>query len=342
MGRPTIRDVAATADVSVSTVNRVLGKTGKVRQATMHRVLEAAQEIGFYGVGAIQHRVAATRHRYRLGILMQAPNQLFYDTVSHSLRAAAAAFEDGDVRLRIEYLDDLSPERVASRMLELGVESDSLAVVAAEHPIVTAAIDKLADQAIPVVAMVSPLSSRSNVGYVGPDGWKIGRTSAWAFDHICKTPGKIGILVGTHRYRCHDLNESGFRSYFREYANEFILLEALSTFESNAIAREVTEKLLRDHSDLTGLYVSGGGIPGVLAALKDGGKAGDIVTLGYDLNDATKAGLLDGTLTLVISHRFEELARETISAMIRAKESGPEAGSRSVLVPFDIYTRENI
>ena len=69
------------------------------------------------------------------------------------------------------------------------------------------------------------------------------------------------------------MNESGFRSYFREYAPEFTLLEPLSTFESSAVAQEMTEKLLRDHPDLAGLYVAGGGITGALAALRASGRA---------------------------------------------------------------------
>lgn len=342
MGRPTIRDLAVAAGVSVATVNRVIGGSGKVRQSTMQQVLEAAQQIGFYGVGALQHRVAEARPRHHLGVVIQSPHQLFSSVVAKSLEAAAAVAEEGEVRLKIEHLNDLSPEQVASRMLELAEDSDALAVLAAEHPIVTDAIERLAAQGVPVVALISSLSARSNVGYVGLDSWKVGRTSAWAFEHICKTPGKLGILVGTHRYRCHDLYESGFRSYFREHSNEFVLLEPSSTFESDAIARELTEKLLHDHPDLKGLYVSGGGIGGVLAALRASGKSGKLVTVGHDLMETTKAGLLDGTLTMVISHPFDTIARETISATIRAKKSGPDAGRQSVLVPFELYTRENI
>lgn len=342
MGRPTIRDLAEAAGVSVATVNRVIGESGKVRAATMQRVLEAARQIGFYGVGALEYRVAAARPHHRLGVIIQTPHRPFSEVLERCLEAAAREAEGSEVRLRLEHLDDLSPEGVAARMLAFADHCDALAVLAAEHPIVTDAIDRLAVRGIPVVALISSLSARSNVGYVGLDSWKVGRTSAWAFEHVCKTPGKLGILVGTHRYRCHDLYESGFRSYFREYASEFSLLEPLSTFESDAIARELTEKLLREHPDLKGLYVSGGGVNGALAAVRASGQAGQLVTVGHDLMDTTKAGLLDGALTLVISHPFAAIARETIAATLRASKSGPEAGSQSVLVPFELYTRENI
>jgi LacI family transcriptional regulator len=305
-------------------------------------VLDAAQQIGFYGVGALQHRVATARGQHRLGVLIQTPHRHFSEVLERCLEAAAQQAEDGEVRLRLEHLDDLSPEKVAARMQELARDCDALAVLAAEHPLVTDTIDRLAAQGVPVVALISPLSARSNVGYVGLDSWKVGRTAAWAFAHLCAMPGKLGILVGTHRYRCHDLRESGFRSYFREHSDQFTLLEPLSTFESDAIARELTEKLLREHPDLCGLYVSGGGISGVLAAIRASSQAGKLVTVGHDLMDTTKAGLLDRALTLVISHPFEAIAQAIIAATLRAKKSGPEGGSQSVLVPFDIYTSENI
>lgn len=342
MSRPTLRDLAAAAGVSLATVNRVLGDSGRVRPATVERVLEAARQIGFYGLGALQQRAAAARPRHRLGVVVQTPHRSFSDAVTRGLERAAAGLEDAEVRLRVEPLDDLSPEGVAARLLALGAECEAVAVIAAEHPIVADAIDRLAAQNVPVVAMVSALSARANVGYVGLDAWKVGRMAAWAFDHMCPQPGTLGVLVGTHRYRCHDLYESGFRSYFREHTNDFTVLEALSTFESDAIARELTEKLLRDQPALKGLYVSGGGIGGVLAALRDSRRAGQVVTVGHDLMESTRAGLLDRTLTMVISHPFERLARETIAALIRAKTSGPGGGSQSVTVPFEIYTRENL
>lgn len=342
MTRPTIRDLAQAAGVSVATVNRVIGGSGQVREATMERILDAARSIGFYGTGALAHRVEAARPRHRLGVIVQTPHRQFSSLLERCFEEAAAQFRDGEVRLRLAHLDDLSPEGVTAQIQALGSECDALAVLAAEHPIVTEAIDDLAKRGVPTVALVSPLAARSKVGYVGLDSWKAGRTSAWAFEHLCQKPGKLGILVGTQRYRCHDLYESGFRSYFREYGQDFVLLEPLSTFESDAIARELTEKLLRQHPDLQGLYVCGGGISGALTAIRESGRAGQLVTVGYSLMSSTKAGLLDGSLTLVISHPFERLAQEAIQASIRAKNAAPDAGIQSVLIPFEIYTRENV
>lgn len=340
MRRPTIPDLAEAAGVSVATVNRVLSGADNVRLATRERVQQAAKAVGFYGIGSIQARVAAARPRLRFGIILLQPHRPFYRNVARSLEQAAATSAGADVELRIEFLDDLSPHNVASRALALAQDCQAVCVTSAVHPVVTEALEQIQAKGIPVFALISQISVTGQMSYVGLDNWKVGRTSAWAFANICKAPGKIGILMGNPRYRNQEMNETGFRSYFRESAPDFVLLEPLSTFESAAVAQEMTEKLLADHPDLVGLYISGGGISGALAALRASGRAGSMVVVGYDLMDVTRAALLDGAMTLVISHPLDRLAREAIDGMIRA--CATPGSNQTSIVPFEIFTRENL
>jgi LacI family transcriptional regulator len=204
-------------------------------------------------------------------------------------------------------------------MLELGETCAAVAVVAAMHPLVIRAVETLQERQIPVFALISPLSAAGQVPYVGLDNWKVGRTAAWATEHFCRTPGKLGILVGNHRYQCQEQNESGFRSYFREHAPGFTLLEPLSTFEESSVAEEMTEKLLREHPDLAGLFVSG-----------------------HQLMDVTRQGLLDGATSFIMSMPLSRFATETIAGMIRAARASTPGAAYNTVLPFEIYTRENI
>jgi LacI family transcriptional regulator len=340
--RPTIQDLAAASGVSVATVNRVIGGSASVRQPTRERVLNAAQEIGFYGLGSIEHAARSGRETHRLGVLLQQGSRTFYRNLGDAIRRAAAAYPEGTVELSLEFLDDLSPDNVAARLAKLGKVCESVALVAAEHPIISEAIDATLRAGVPVLGLIAPLSARGNVGFVGLENWRVGRTAAWAFDKICKQPGKIGILVGNHRYRNQELNESGFRSYFREHNADFTLLEPLPTYESAAVAREMTERLFNEHTDLCGLFISGGGVTGAIAALRERRGRSDFVAVGYELFENTRAALIDGTLTMIISHPMDKLAQQTIATMIRAKKAGTDAGAQNVTLQFDIYTSENI
>ncbi len=342
MSRPIIPDLAKAAGVSIATVNRVLAGAGNVRQVTRQRVQEAAERIGFYGTGAIQRRVAASRPKYRFGFLLLQPHRSFYRMVGEAIRDAAKRVHDADIAVRIEFLEDLSPQNTAARARALAEDCQALCITSAVHPLVTEAVDMVQARGVPVFALISQLAATGQVHYVGLDNWKVGRTAAWAIEKLSKRPGKLGILVGNHRYRCQEMNESGFRSYFREYAPEFTLLEPLSTFESSAIAQEMTERLLGEHPDLAGLYVAGGGITGAVSALRNSDRAGKIVAIGYQLMDITRAALLDGTLSLVISCPLARLAHDTVVGMMQAVKARNAGGNYTSVLPFDLHTRENI
>lgn len=292
MRRPTIADLAREAGVSVSTVNRVIAKAGTVRPAMRERVLDAARRIAFYGLGTIEHSVRASARRRRLGVLLQREGHAFYRGLGQALHRAARS--DGAVDLDLAYLDDLSPDTVAMRLGELVTRCEAVALVAAEHPVVSEAIDAALARGVAVVALIAPLSARGNVGFVGLDAWKVGRTAAWAVAHAARSGAKIGILLGNPRYRNHELNESGFRSYFREHGTDVTLLEPRLTYESAAVAREMTEELLAEHPNLGGLFVSGGGITGAIAALREAPRPPRFIAVGYELFAETRAALRRG------------------------------------------------
>lgn len=342
MTRLTIRDLAREAGVSVSTVNRVLAGSTNVKGPTIQQVRDAAERIGYYGLGTIKSQIAARRPKLKFGFLLQQPTRTFYRMLGAELQAAARNAVDCDIETEVVFAEDLSPQFISSKLLELGEHCQAVGVVTAVHPLVTQAIDKLTEKNVPVFALVSQLSATGAVSYVGLDNWKVGRQSAWAFHMMSRQPGKIGILVGNHRYRCQEMNESGFRSYFREHAPEFQLLEPLSTFETAAVAEEMVEKLFLQHPDLIGLYIAGGGISGAMAALRSTGMAGRIIAVGYELMDNTRAALLDGTLTLLIGHPLPRLAEQAVAGMARACKEGGANIKQTVVLPFDIYTRENV
>lgn len=179
MSRPKIKDLASAAGVSVSTVNRILSGMGTVRKPTQDRVLHAAEAIGFYGLGTLENSIAKNRETHRFGILLLQRHRTFYRDLGEALQIAANGFSNEQIELSVEFSDELSPESVASRLMCLGDTCDAVGVVAAEHPLVSDAIDTLMDKGIPVLSLLSSLTAKNSVSYIGLDPWKVGRTAAW-------------------------------------------------------------------------------------------------------------------------------------------------------------------
>ena len=340
--RATIADLAQAAGVSVSTVDRVLNGRDPVRKPTADKVLAAAEAIDFHAASLIRQRLTVEKPMRNFGFLLLQQSQPFYQMLGDSLLEAARSARLVQARSRIVHMEDLDPDAVGEQIETLGRSVDVLAVVAANHPRIAAAIASLHGRGTANFALISELTAPCPVGYIGLDNFKAGRTAGWAAASLARSAGKAAIIVGSHRFQCQDLNEMGFRSYFREHAPAFAVLETRVSLEDARYAAEVTRDLLAQHPDLAALYVAGGGVSGVLSVLRERKPASPLVTIGHDLTRHTEAGLLDGQLNLVISHPLKAMAEALIEAMAAATlPAGPHTLTR-IMLPFYIQTRENL
>lgn len=86
--------------------------------------------------------------------------------------------------------------------------------------------------------------------------------------------------------------EIRFRSYFRERATDFQVLDAITTFEESKYAYQSTLDLLHHTPDLFGVFIAGGGKSGVLRGLREdaSGLAKTVNVVGLDLTPEARSG----------------------------------------------------
>ena len=340
--RPTIADLAGEAGVSVATVDRVLNRRLPVREETTHRVLAAAEAIGFYATGLIKHRLGHAAPPRTFGFLLQKRGDFFYQALAADLTAATHASTAIRGRPVVEFMDELVPSTIAAKLREVGARADALTVVAVDHPHVNEAVEELQAKGVPVFTLLSDLSSPARAGHLGIDNRKAGRTAGWTISRLAKRPGKIGILVGSHRYLNQELAEISFRTYLRENAPAFQPLEPIVNLDENRIAYEATIDLLTSNPDLVGLYAAGGGMEGLIRAIRDE-EAGDrVVAVCNELIPETKAALIDGVIDLVIHTPTKLLAARAVELMAAALADRPPESIREVVLPAELYISENL
>lgn len=344
MSRPTIADLAKAANVGISTVDRVLNGRDPVRHQTAERVLQAAQEIGFHGVTAIRRRIENDKPIIKFGFLLKQSHRKLYQMWAEVLSKAVENFPDAHGRAVVRFMDDLEPAKAAEAIFALSREVDVIGTITSDHPQVNHAIDGLAAEGIPVFTMISDLTGAGRAGYVGNDCVKKGRTAAWFIDNVNRQPGKVGVFVGSHRYLAQELCEMGFRSHFRESAREFQMMETLGTLEEPDIAYDLTRNILASEDNWVGLYVAGGGITGVMRALReDGGPAARrLVVVAHELTNETRTGLAEGLIKAVLSHPPKLLAETLVTAMAKAVGADRSSYLSQHVLPFEIYTAANI
>ncbi|MBN9009930.1 MAG: hypothetical protein J0H63_07275 [Rhizobiales bacterium] len=131
----------------------------------------------------------------------------------------------------------------------------------------------------------------STAQHIARDTRKEGRTAGWMIARTARRPGRVGIIVGSYRYLSQEAAEISFRSYFREHAPTFSVLEPLVNLEEARIANEATLHMIEANPDLAGLYICGGGQEGVIEALRAEAGARDLVVVCNELTPVTRAGL---------------------------------------------------
>lgn len=334
--RPTAADVARAAGVSTATVDRVIHGRLPVSSATAKRVLDAALALGYHFAPLIAQGLR--RSNYTLALLLQKPTSLFYPAVAGLIRQVAAHRAPHSISVEVQYLESQAPRTIVSALEKIADHVQVIAMVTIDDPSVGIAVSRLRERGIGVISLFSE-SAVAHAAFLGCDNIQAGRTAGWLVARTAPKPGKVAVVIGSHRFLGHELREQGLRSYFRAEGTDFELVETLFNLEDTGLAEEATLELLRRHPDLAGLYLAGGGTEGAIAALASRSSDAPIGVVCSEMTPATRDALLDGHISAIVATPLEFLANRLIDLVV-ANETARLSGRH--LLPLQIITPENI
>ena len=320
--RSTITDVARDAGVSVATVDRVLNAREAVRPETARRVYEAARNVGYHAAPLIGQRLQSDVPEMRLGFVLHKEKQAFYQAFAAEIEIAMRNATQIRGRAIVEFSASQSPADFASLMLGMRGRVDAVAASAVTHHAVTDAVLALKSEGIPTFALLNDFAQGVRQNYVGLNNLKVGRIAASIIAMAAHKPGKLGVFVGGYRWHGHELRETGFRSYFREFAPQFTVLDTLVNLETRQLTYEATLDLLDRHPDLRGIYCAGGGMEGAIAALREARRPGEVCLVVNEITPETRAGLTDRYITMVIATPLAPMCRDLVGLMSDAVRNG--------------------
>lgn len=322
--RPTVKDVAKAASVSVSTVDRALNGRVTVREDTIRKIAAAAHRIGYHGKGLINSRLVEVVPERRFGFILLKEKQEFYKNFRQEIERAVAARSDIRGHAVIRFAQSQSPQEFAGLLRELGDKVDAIGAIAVNHRTLDQVVQDLRDKGVPTFSMLNDFAQGIRRNYLGLNNIKIGRQAAWTITRTCSKPGKLALFVGGNRWHGHDLREVGFRAFLRDSAPEFSVLDTLVNLETRQLTYEATLDLMHRHPDLRGIYVAGGGMEGAIAALREVRAPDEVALVVNELTAESRAGLLDGYVRMALVTPLRELCTEAVNLMNGAIENGDD------------------
>jgi LacI family transcriptional regulator len=219
---------------------------------------------------------------------------------------------------------------------------DAIAATAVTHPEVTDAVMRLNAKGIPCFSLLNDFGQGVRQNYLGLNNLKVGRIAAHMIATASHQAGKIAVFVGGYRWHGHELRETGVRSYFREHAPQFQILDTLINLETRQLTYEATLDLLGRHPDLRGIYCAGGGMEGAIAAVREARQPGEVALVVNELTPESRAALIGRHVSMVIATPLQRLCDDLVRLAAEAVNDGmPPVQGQHFLAP-DLYLPESV
>ena len=315
--RPTIRDVAQKAGVSIATVSRVLNEKGDVRSTTRDRVHEAATDLG-YSVDSVGRALASQRTRL-VGVVVgdnaghRDLSLMFFGKVLAAISRRLG--QHGYEPLLLQDADAGGAHRFDAAIV-IGVDEDDPVVL------------DLAERDVPLVGV----DVRCGHAFVGSDhtgGVRLALAHLRAIGHrrIAHIAGAQNTLAGSERL-------AAFRETCAEQPEEYV---RFGDFSSDSGYREACALLALDDPPTAIVAASDLMALAALHAIWESGRrpGHDVAVVGFD--DLEAAALAHPTLTTIRQDRHE-LGATAAECAIDLLER-PDGVVRRIVLPVELVVR---
>jgi LacI family transcriptional regulator len=328
--RPTQRDIAELAGVSITTVSHVVNGTRAVAPETKVAVLEAIEKTGYTGDAIARSLVTGGTRSIGVAISLLA-NPYFAALMQAVEREAAAA---GYTVLLADTHDAVGTEQATVRTLRSRrVEGLLLTPSSGDG----AVISELVSLGVPVV-LVDRLTTRTDVDQVGAEN--IQSTSALTEHLASRGHRRIGLISGTPGLSTSEERTLGYRLGLGRGGlswNPEIVVSGQSSKDGGAAA---LRRLMELSEPPTALVVANDVMMvGVLhEARRRGLRVGrEFAIAGYD--DAEWADLVDPPLT-TMAQPTEEIGRRAVRLLL-ARIADPDRPPETVRLPPRLMHRHS-
>lgn len=339
--RPTTKDLAKAAGVSLATVDRVLNARPGVRKDTVLAVNQAIERIGF--VRNLSAANLARSRTYRFEFLLPRKGDQFLGALIGRIDEARRAFAAEAIALGHRRALDNDPHQIARTLADLNPSDvDGVAIMAPESPQVRDATARLRERGVQVVQFISGQPGAEPADFVGIDNDAAGATAGRLIGRFSGgRQGKVLVISETMQARDSLERRSGFDRVLTCDYPGLSALPTLETYGDEARTRQIVGAAIASHPDILGAYVLGSEARMPLEALAEVCDVAERIILAHERTSFTSAMLVSGALDAVIAQNPGHLVRSAIR-LLRARCDGRAPLASQELIRIEILIKENL
>ncbi|MEW9612539.1 LacI family DNA-binding transcriptional regulator [Shinella sp. S4-D37] len=339
--RPTAKDLAEAAGVSLATVDRVLNDRPNVSRKAAHKVNEAIERIGFIRNPAA---VALARNKtYRFRFVLPDSGDLYLLELVARANEARDALRADSTEVDIVRIPMADPHHVAKYLAAIEPDAvDGVAVMAPESPQVRDALVRLVERDVKVVQFLSGQERLENADYVGIDNFAAGATAGKIIGRfVSGRPGKIMVVAETMMALDSIQRRHGFDCIINAQFPHLQSLPSLETYADEKRADLIIHRTLQHHPDIVSVYVLSSEARCALTAVRNWQSACPLTVVAHERTPFTEQALMDERIDAVIAQDPGHAVRSALRIM-RARADHRDLLASQEKIRIEVLLKENL
>lgn len=334
---PRFSDIAAEAGVSETTVNRVLNERGSVSADTRARVVAAAKRLG------VPRLLPETRRGLtRFDVILAGSDTPYFQRLNLAFQRAMQMLDKKVVIHRTMVPEGEGyDERIARAILSPRQKRHGLIVAVHDSATVRAALRLVIKGGVPVVTLMSDIADVPRLHYAGIDNYRAGRTAGYFLGRFARAPGRILLISNSLGYQAHADRIRGIEEVIGADFPALRCGEARQCYDEDDRCYAAVAQALKAWPDLVGVYNSGAGSAGIVAALRQAGAAGRVMLAGHEISTEHRHYIEQGEMDLVIDQDPDGQTASGLQHLLYACGMIEDAPSPEPN-EFRLFCRENI
>ncbi|MCF2872327.1 LacI family DNA-binding transcriptional regulator [Octadecabacter sp. G9-8] len=331
-----IKEVARQSGLSTATVDRVINNRANVSPQTKARVAAAIAELE-----GQEAQLTARGRRLFFDFVIEAPTR-FSREIQKAAEQVLPRIGSAVCRPRFQAQEIMTEDDVTAALSRIAKRgSHGVCIKARDLPTIRAAVDHLIAAGIPVVTLVTDLTTTKRIAYVGLDNQSAGRTAAYL---IAKTVGDSAGTVLTSRSQDQFLGEEeregAFKATLTRQCPNLRVIDASGGSGVHFETSRIMQSVLAGLDQIRAVYSMGGGNMAILNALEHNGSLPDVY-VAHDLDNENRQLIEDGRLSFVLHHDLRVDLQNVFQAFLHHHRLTPDPVF-TTMSPIQVVTPENI
>jgi ribose transport system substrate-binding protein len=218
---------------------------------------------------------------------------------------------------------------------------DAIIIAPTDRERLVAPIQKAADQGIKMIVVDSAVNGTAHQAAITTDNYASGQLAAKHLVNILNRQGRIVVFRIVAGSASTDDRAQGFIDYLQKNAPDMKIIADIYGGGSRGKALHSATELLKETPGIDGIFaVNESATDGVLRALRNASRAGQIKLVGFDTSDFLLDGLKTGEVDGLVIQNPRQMGYLSIKAAVAAINN-PVTTTKTTFTEAKLITKEN-